>query len=305
VVRGPESADASTRRYWVVRVACAGVIAVLLIALAIVQFASYALDARAAVPGSLPPRVPPGFGLAVYRALDRVAPAPFVESTLATQALAAGDFDAAERYALKLPASPARDELLAQTARARGDVVLALEYDIAAPDVDAVSQAAAALAGANPQGAYQLELHLKDRLEILTTHPDAVAEAYFSLGQFGNQSAWKKIPESPDQHSWLRRADGDFESAVALAPLSEKYALAAGNQAALLGNYARARQLFEQAAEIDPGGADALAGLGVAAFAAGDAATARAYLQRARALDPSALMVRALQRDLDTGRVIE
>ncbi len=64
-----------------------------------------------------------------------------------------------------------------------------------------------------------------------------------------------------------------------LAPLSEKYALSAGNQAALLGDYARARQLFTQAAEIDPGGADAIAGMGVAAFSAGDV---RAGARRSR-----------------------
>jgi tetratricopeptide (TPR) repeat protein len=293
------------RRYYVVQTATAAVIAGLFVALAIVQFASYALDARAAVPGSLPSRVPLPFGLAVYRTLDRIAPAPFVESTLATQALAAGDLDAAERYALRLPSSPTRDELLAQTARARGDTTLALEYDLAAPDVDAVSQAAFALAAGNPEAAYQLELHLKDRLVLLTTHPDAVAEAYWNLGEFGNQSAWRKVPASPAQRAWLQRARGDFESAVALAPLSEKYALSAGNQAALLGDYLRARQLFGQAAEIDPGGADAIAGLGVAAFSAGDLVQARADLARARAIDPASKMVRALQRDLDTGRVIE
>jgi tetratricopeptide (TPR) repeat protein len=293
------------RRFFVVRAMTAVVITGLFAALAIVQFASYALDARAAVPGSLPSRVPLGFGLAVYGALDRVAPAPFVESTLAAHALSVGDFDAAERYALRLPASPTRDELLAQTARARGDATLALEYDLAAPDVDAVTQAAFALAATDPEAAYQLELHLKDRLVLLTTHPDAVAEAYWNLGEFGNRSAWRKVSGSPAQRAWLQRALVDFESAVALAPLSEKFSLSAGNQAALLGDYARAGQLFAQAAEIDPGGADAIAGLGIAAFSSGDLAQARADLARARALDPSAKMVRALERDLDTGRVIE
>jgi hypothetical protein len=277
----------------------------LIAALATVQLASYALDARAAVPGSLPQHVPVAFGLTVYRALDRVAPAPFVETTLATQALAEGDYAAAERYALRLPASPARDELLAQTARAGGDATLALEYDLAAPDVDAVSQAALALVATDPEAAYRLEMHLKDRLVLLTTHPDGVAEAYWNLGEFANQTAWRKISGSADQNAWLRRAYANFESAVALAPLSEKYALSAGNQAAQLGDLARARQLFSQAVEIDPGGADALAGLGVAAFAAGDRAQARAYLARSRALDPNAKMVRALARDLDKGRVIE
>jgi len=293
------------RRFLIVRAAAALAIAALVISLGVVQLASYALDRSAAVPGSVPAHIPAAFGLAVYRALDRVAPAPFVEATLAAHALANDEDDAAQHYALRMPASPARDELLAQTALARGDETLALEYDLAAPDVDAVSRAALARASTDPEGAYRLELQLKDRLLLLTTHPDAVAEAYWNLGQYGNQSAWRKVPESAEQHAWLRRADGDFESAVSLAPLSEKYALSAGNQSALLGDFARARALFAQAAEIDPGGADAIAGLGIAAFASGDASLARLYLARARALDPQALMVRALERDLAKGRVIE
>ena len=188
---------------------------------------------------------------------------------------------------------------------ARGETTLALEYDLAAPDVDAVSQAAFALVASDPEAAYQLELHLKDRLLLLTMHPDAVAEAYWNLGEFGNQSAWRKVPGSAAQHAWLQRARDNFRIGRRLAPLSEKHALSAGNQAALLGDYPRARQLFTQAAEIDPGGADAIAGLGVAAFSAGDVVQARADLARARAIDPAAKMVRALQRDLDTGRVIE
>jgi hypothetical protein len=293
------------RRYVVVRTAAILAVGLLVLVLGSVQLASYALDARAAVPGSVPARVAPGFGVAVYGALDRIAPAPFVEATLAAHALEAGDFDAAQHYALRMPASPARDELLAQAARARGDETLALEYDLAAPDVDAVSRAAFALAATDPEAAYLLELHLKDRLVLLTTHPDAVAEAYWNLGEYANRSAWRKISGSPQQNDWLRRAGADFESALSLAPLSEKYALSAGNQAALIGNFARARQLFAQAAEIDPGDADAIAGLGVAAFAAGDIAAARSYLTRARALDPQALMVRALERDLAKGRVVE
>ena len=91
--------------------------------------------ASAAAPGSLPSRAPLGFGLAVYHALDRVAPAPYVESTLAAYSLSTGRAGEALRYALRLPASPARDELLARVAAAQGDASLALEYDLAAPDV--------------------------------------------------------------------------------------------------------------------------------------------------------------------------
>ncbi len=65
------------------------------------------------------------FGLAVYRMLDRIAPAPYVETSLSEEALTRGDAEAAERYALRLPASPIRDELLARVALMLGNVALA------------------------------------------------------------------------------------------------------------------------------------------------------------------------------------
>src|SRR5580658_5950723 len=132
------------------------VVAGALACFATIQAASYSLESSAAVAGALPARVPPSFGLKVYRALDRISPAPFVESTLAAQALAAGDADAALHYALRMPASPARDELLARAALARGDAALALEYYLAAPDVDAVQRAANAAAAKNPEAGYRI-----------------------------------------------------------------------------------------------------------------------------------------------------
>jgi tetratricopeptide (TPR) repeat protein len=255
----------------------------LLVALALVQLASDSLDARAAVGGTLPRRIPPRFGDAVYGVLDRLAPASYVESTLAERALERGDVLSAQRYALRLPASSSRDELLARVARARGQDQLALEYSLAAFDSDAVQAAAQRLAVTDPQGA---------------THPDAVAQAQWQMGLFANQVAWRKVPGSETQRAWLRIALSAFESAVALAPLSERYAIAAANQADLLVERSRAEALFARASDIDPGSADAIAGLGVVALQRGDRAAAIIYLTRARALDPKALMVSALERDL-------
>ncbi|MGA9946030.1 MAG: tetratricopeptide repeat protein, partial [Candidatus Cybelea sp.] len=85
---------------------------------------------------------------------------------------------------------------------------------------------------------------------------------------------------------------------VALAPLSERYAVEAANQADLLRDRRRAQELFAHAAAIDPSSADAIAGLGVLAWERGDRQAAAAELTRARALDPRSLMVRALERDL-------
>lgn len=123
----------------------------MLVALVFVQLASDSLDARAAASGTFPRRIPARFGDAVYGVLDRLAPAPYVESTLAQRALERGDVRSAQRYALRLPASPSRDELLASIAGARGQAQLALEYSLAAFDSDAVQAAAQRLAVTDPQ----------------------------------------------------------------------------------------------------------------------------------------------------------
>lgn len=270
----------------------------MLAALAAVQLASDALNATAAAPATLPRLVPQAFGMAVYRLLDRIAPAEYVEATLAQQAIARGDPDAAQRYAVRLPASPVRDELLAGTALLRGQSTLAAEYFLAAPDPAAVDAAAQRLASQNPAAGYRLETLLRERLARSGTHPDAVAEASWKMGRLANREAWRQVPGSAAQRRWLERADGDFETAAALAPLSERYAVEAANQADLLGDRVRAQRLFAHAADIDPGSADAIAGLGVVAWQNGDRRSAAAYLERARSIDPGALMVRALERDL-------
>ena len=71
-----------------------------------------------------------------------------------------------------------------------------------------------------------------------------------------------------------------------LAPLSERYVIADANQADLLGARDRAERLFARAADLDPGSADAIAGLGVVAFQNGDRQGAQEYLARARSRDP-------------------
>lgn len=275
-----------------------GSLAALVAAFAVLQLASDALNAVAAADATLPHRVPPRFGLAVYRVLDRIAPAPYVEVSLATDALARGDPDAAEHYAVRLPASPIRDELLARAAALRGQALLSQEYLLAAPDPEAIGEVAQALAVRDPAAGYALERLLQARLLASATHPDALAESYWRMGRLANRKAWRQIPGSAIQRAWLVRGLRAFESAVALAPLSERYVIAAANQADLLGVRERAEALFARAADIDPASADATAGLGVIAWESGDRAAARRYLGHARALNPDALMVRALERDL-------
>ncbi len=280
------------------RVTLAALAVGLLLVLGFVQAASESLSARAAALGTLPTRIPPSFGLRVYRVLDRVAPAPYVETTLAQQALDAGDYAAARAYALRLPASANRDELLARAAQSGGQDVLATEYFLAALDSDAVDAQAQYLARAEPAAAYGLEAQLAAMLSARGGHPDALARARWQMGLLANRTAWGKVPGSPDQRAWLARALMNFDAAVAIAPLSERYVIADANQADLLLQRARAGDLFARAARLDPGSADAVAGLGVIAYENGDRASAATLLARARALDPNSLMVRALERDL-------
>lgn len=267
-------------------------------AFAAIQLASYALNAGAAAPGTLPTRIPLAFGLTVYRVLDAVAPAPYVVATLAAYELSSGDTASALREAIRLPASPARDELLARIARAQGDEPLALEYFLAAPDVNAVDAAAQALAERSPAAGYALETLLERRLALLTTHPDDVGETYFRLGQLANRQAWREIPDSKAQGAWLYRGMRDFRAAVDLAPLSDKYLIVAANQAMLLGDLDGAQRFFARAVDANPGSADAVAGVGVIAYQRGDLTTAEKSLRRALALDPNSLMVHSLERFL-------
>lgn len=284
---------------WVV----GGVIAALVVALACIQAASDAFASSAAAPGTFPRRVPSRLGWAVYDLLDRVAPAPYVEATLAEAALDEGDAARALVHALRLPASPTRDEILGRIALARHEQQLALEYFLAAPDANAVQSAVLARAAQNPAEGYALERLLEARLALSATHPDAVAETYWHMGILANQEAWRQVSGSATQLAWLRRGLGDFESAVRISPLSERYVIAAANQEDLIGARRRAEELFLRAREIDPESADAIAGLGVIAFERGDRAKAQLYLQQGRAVDPRSLMVRALEHDLQTGRV--
>ncbi len=259
-----------------VRAILTTVVACFAITLGFVQFASDALYAPAVAPHALVARIPLAFGLAIYRALDNVAPAEFVSDALATTALAQGDLDAAQRYATQMPAGERRDDLLGKIAAKRGDEVLAREYYYAAADVAAMQHAIAALARTDVYAAIATEARFRDRLIALGTHPDAVAESYYL---------------SANYEVWLRRYLTGLaldEQALALAPLNVGYLLSAGNNAYLGHDLADAQHYFARCVAVSPANGDCYAGLGLVALRRGDRARARAYLQQARAVDPHA-----------------
>ena len=262
-----------------------GVVACVVALLAIVQLASDAIYASAA-PGALVAHLPLRFGVRVYQAIDVIAPAAYVNDALAGAALAQGDAAAAQSYARRMPAGPRRDDLLAQAAAAQGQTELAREYYFAADDVAAVQRAIAQLAVSDLPAAMRLEVQLRERLIALGTHPDAVADSYYNSA---NYEAW--------QHHYLAGLALD-ERALALAPLNMGYLLSAANNAYLGGDLAGARALFRRGTAIDPAGGDSYAGLGLIALREGHRARAQAYLQQARAVDPHAQMIPALEAAL-------
>ena len=265
-----------------VRLILTTVIVFVAIILALVQFASDALYARIAAPHALVAHIPLGFGIAVYRALYATAPAEYVLDALASTALAQGDIDAAQRYAVQMPAGERRDGLLAQIAAARGDEALAREYDFAATDVAATQHAIAELARTNIAAAIAAEGQFRAYLMALGTHPDAVAQSYSLSGAY----------EAAQGH-YVAALPFD-ERAVALAPMNTRYLLLAGAHAYFAGDLAEAERYFARGIAVNPADADAIAGLGLVALRQGDRARALADLARARAIDPRAPTVATL-----------
>jgi Tfp pilus assembly protein PilF len=218
--------------------------------------------------------------------IDALAPADYVNDALAGAALMQGDGAAAQAYARRMPPGPRRDDLLAQAAQLQGQDVLAREYYFAAADVAAMQHAVAVLAATDIYGALLLETRFRERLIAMGTHPDAVAESYYN---------------SANYEVWLRHFMTGYtldERALALAPMNMGYLLSAANDAYLGGDLADAKRLFERGVAIAPGEGDSYAGLGLIALREGHRDRAQAYLERARAVDPTAAMIPTLEAAL-------
>jgi tetratricopeptide (TPR) repeat protein len=262
------------------------VIAGVIVILAFVQVASDALYASAAAPGTFPHYVPFSFGLHVYRLLDRIAPSPYVDSTLASIALQRGDLDAAEHYAVAMPNSSVRNDLLGRVALARGQNALATEYFFVAPDPAAMNVQIRKLTVHDIPGALDLEQRFRDRLIELGTHPDLVAESYW---------------HSAVMAAALRRngeAMASYEAAVRLAPLNMNYVLSAADQALLDGDTRTAERYYRIGRRADPGSAEFVAGLGLVALREGQRALAVQYLHQAMGMNPNLPLVMKLSHEL-------
>lgn len=257
-----------------------------------VQAGSDGIFSRAAAPGSIPSRISPQTGAAIYRAIARVAPASYVYSMLAGAAFEQGDAREAQAYAQHLPDSPARSELLGRIALANGDQTAASRYFIAANDVFSLRTAVTRLASHDLPAAYDLQVRLTQSLAHTATHPDALADAYWELGRLATQRGYAHPPQ---RHEWFVQGLRDYERAVALAPTAERYLMAAGSQELNLDDPKTAVQYFQRVVNQNPASADAYAGLGVSAFRLGNLDEARHYEQLSRSYDPHSHFLHTLE----------
>jgi tetratricopeptide (TPR) repeat protein len=259
----------------------------LLIVAAVLQGASASIYGAAASPVSIPAHLPPIFGRRVYTVVERMYPSSWIEALLARAALSEGDLPLAQMHVDKMDPSVARSELHGRLALATGDHAGAMRDFLDAVDIDAVQAEVDRLrAGGRIAAAYTLENAIRARLLSNSTHPDAVAESYWRSGVLASELGM------------LQTGLTDYRAALALAPFSEKYLLAAGTQSLELHQYKNAKDFFERGVGVDPGSADAYAGLGVVALRLGDRGLASSYERRSRLLDPSSQMLAALEREL-------
>jgi tetratricopeptide (TPR) repeat protein len=219
--------------------------------------------------------------------LERVAPLPFVEAMLTDDALHRGDLGAADLHAARMPAGTLRNEYEARIALARGRHDEAVRRFLEAGD-DAALQADVLqlMKSGRAREAYALEDRVRHRLVTSKTRPNAVADSWWRLGRLA-------VRMHDDAE-----AERDYARARALAPLNTKYLIESGIFALQRRRAEAARALFARAAEIDPGSADAVAGMGLAALDAGDRAEAERLAGRALRMNARASLAARLQRRL-------
>ena len=259
-----------------------------------VQLGSDALFANAAVPESLPHAIPKAWGGAIYRAIDRIAPAPYIARELGRDALRSGDAAAATAYAVTLPSGGARDALLASIERARGDDATAIEYELAGLDLPRLRARIDALAKAHPRAAYALALRLRERLASATTHPDALANADWRCGMLATSAVYRGHRRA----LWNSRARRAFLAAARMAPYDNTYALSVAAYFFRTNDNARARRWYRRVVTLNPASADGWSGLGSIALREGDLPAARRYLATALRYNPRAASARILSRKL-------
>jgi tetratricopeptide (TPR) repeat protein len=270
------------------------VAAAVLCLLAALQVVSGALLREYAQPYSLLRFLPDDLDDVVFGRDGARAPTPALRLVLARLAVDERDFALADLRLRNLPPSRDRSQLAAQLAELRGDHGEAIVEYLQAGDLPGLEREEARIAATgDTRGAVMLQREIVRRLAGDRTQPDALAEAWWRLGLAEQLDGYMHYPIG-DRRPWVVRAMHAYEQAVALAPLSERYLVAAGSQELNLADDAAAQQYFERARDVDPTSAQAWVGLAEVALDGGDRAGARRYLQRARHIDPNLPAVQRL-----------
>ncbi len=268
-----------------------------LVALAGLQIVAGSSLSDFARPESFVAHLPAGLGerLAARVGADRLPAA--LRLVLARNAVDNGDIALAEQRVQALGPSWDRASLEGEIAELRGDHRAAVSNFLIAGDLAGLEREEQFVEGTgNISGAVALQREIVRRLQSDRTQPDALAEAWWRLGLIEETSAYHQ-PLNARQPYAARSLDA-YEHAVALAPLSEKYLIAAGSQELNLDQAARALSYFERARDVDPTSAQAWVGLGEVALYRGDRASAARYLVHARRIDPSLPAVHRLDAKL-------
>ncbi len=272
-------------------------IVVLGVGLATVQFvASVALRDDAQSP-SWVRFVPPALATRVDELSPDLPLPAALRLVLARRALESGRLALAEEHLAHMDPSRDRDELVGLLAERGGDERAAVLAFLAAGDVAGVEERVAQLAATGRiDEALQLQRAVLARVQQDPAEAGALPEAYYRLAGLEQDAAYRL---DSDARGPLERASAtDYERAVALAPLEERYLIAAGNEQINLGDFDAALAYFRRVRDVDPNSVDALTGFGDVALRLGKTSEARAYLAQAKRLKPDADSVKRLAKAL-------
>jgi tetratricopeptide (TPR) repeat protein len=281
-----------------VRFVALALIAALVVVLGSLQAVASLALRESAVPGSWVRLVPPGIATRVERLAPAFPLTPALRLLLAQRALERQDTAAAARQIAELSPSRDRAALAGRLAEERGEPAAAERAYLDAGDLEGLERLVArAEDSGDLTGALALQRAAVRRLFGDRTQTDALAEALYRLGVL-EEAVAARMPAGKSRRAGELRSLDAYDRAVALAPFTQRYLIAAGSQELNLGDLGAAGSDFVRARETDPTSAVAFVGLGEVAFRRGDLAEARALLRRARALDPASASAGRLARKL-------
>lgn len=159
---------------------------------------------------------------------------------LARSQFESGDYARAKATAARLPHGDQRSEWLARIAQAQGDRQTALAYYLSAGDADRVQERIDEIARHDLRAALVVEQRLITRMLRDRDHPDAVADATWSLGVL--------VERNGDRRGALRL----YRRASQISPINAKYLLSAATTERSLGMMRASQADLLRAHDVDP-----------------------------------------------------